>query len=572
MKKFLVVLCLWIFSNVVALANEISNIRASVFAEKTRIVFDLKDQPTYNVEIKDPYQVILHFDQMVSAPLKQVPTKNLGKIVESITPVAIGTGVSYVFNLKYAVSPKHAKLAPQGNYHNYRVYIDFINADLIGAPRPADHKLTLPKATVENTPKPKLNPDEQNKVNAITVLSPAEVEKKRQEMQRANEKQIAMLEAPKKQETVLKPNESQNNKKDPALNKSIEQPKVVEKPKENTDLKASKTIASQNNPKLEPSKNASPKNESNKTVTSTNNKNTVVASVANKKNEVTSSNNKSTTPTNNKNVATKNDNNKNASTKTTATTGCVASAKVIIAIDPGHGGKDPGAIGKGGTKEKNITLGVSKQLASLLNTTKDLKGVLTRSTDRFIELDDRSEIARKNNADILISIHADAAANQSAIGASVLVLNNDRAGRENRKMLNTKQKHDQLLGGASDVLEETALIGENDSYMQNMIIDLTSDKSRDAGYDLANNIIKELSKFATMHKKRPDERSLAVLKAPDIPSLLVETGFVSNPKEESLLKTSAYQKKIATAIYNALRNHLKNPKYTLSPERHCKKR
>jgi N-acetylmuramoyl-L-alanine amidase len=190
-----------------------------------------------------------------------------------------------------------------------------------------------------------------------------------------------------------------------------------------------------------------------------------------------------------------------------------------------------------------------------------MKAVMIRNSDIFVDLDMRSEKARKANADILISIHADAAANKSARGASVLVLNNDRAGRENQKMSNSESKHSLLLGGASEVLEETAANGESNEYMKNMIIDLTSGKSRDSGYDLANRIITYFSKFATLHKYRPDERSLAVLKAPDIPSILVETGFISNEREEKLLTSADHQKKIANAIFQSIRDHLRDPRY-----------
>lgn len=623
MKKIIIVFAAWVLSCIAVFANEISNIRAAVMADKTRIVFDLKEKGDYTVEIRDPYQVILHFNNTVSAPLKHVSAKKLGKIVESVTPIAISGGVSYVFNLKYAVKPVHAQLAPQGNYRNYRVYIDFINDRIAGNPRDPGHKLEMPKITAENTPKP-LNSvadsnrknvpspaeanvqnvnnakngkplTDQQKIDAVRVLTPEEAERRRIPMQKANESIVANYEKEQRNNTVNKPSAAANNRPEPkpkpVASDSRTEPKSVkpDRPDErikpaadvkNADLnheknKPGQQIADQKNIKNEPkqvasgSKNDRPEN-----------KPSAQNSVQNAKNQNNSQHQAkpgNSGAVNNPKIASHDNGGKvagaDAGNKKTESNGkCVKSPKVVVAIDPGHGGKDPGAIGANGVQEKTVTLGIAKHLYQMINRSRDMKAVLIRSGDHFIGLDDRSEIARKHNADLLISIHADAAANSSASGASVLVLNNDRAGRENRKMLNTKNKHDELLGGASNVLEETALIGENDSYMQNMIIDLTSDKSRDAGYDLANKIIAELSKFATMHKKRPDERSLAVLKAPDIPSILVETGFVSNVREEAKLKTSDYQKKIATAIYNALRTHLKNPKYHLSPDRHCKRR
>ena len=127
MGRIIKFFAIWILSSLAVYANEIVNVRFSAFAEKTRLVFDLKEKPNYSVQITDPYQVILHFDKVDSVPLKYVPGKSLGKVIESVTPIAIGGGVSYVFNLRYAVKPVHAQLAPQGNYRSYRVYIDFLN-------------------------------------------------------------------------------------------------------------------------------------------------------------------------------------------------------------------------------------------------------------------------------------------------------------------------------------------------------------------------------------------------------------------------------------------------------------
>lgn len=223
-----------------------------------------------------------------------------------------------------------------------------------------------------------------------------------------------------------------------------------------------------------------------------------------------------------------------------------------IVIDPGHGGKDPGAIGKRGLKEKNVTLGISKDLYGYVKNDPNMKGFLTRSNDGFIELGERSEIARKYEAHFLISIHADSAANSQAQGASILVLSGQRANREKSKIEKNKTKQEALLGGAGDAIK-----GRDDiPYFAKTIIDLRSDDDRENGYNLAKKILDSMGKSIHLRKKQPIYRSLAVLKAPDIPSLLIETGYLSNLDEERLLSTSKYQKQIAYLIYKGLKEYV----------------
>ena len=186
----------------------------------------------------------------------------------------------------------------------------------------------------------------------------------------------------------------------------------------------------------------------------------------------------------------------------------------IIAIDAGHGGKDPGAIGKRGVREKNVTLAISKALYSYINSNKQFRGTLTRSRDVFVDLDRRSEIARLRKADLLISIHADSVASGSstARGASVLVLSENRAVRENGKILrNNKQK--KLIGGAGEVMDQSV----GNPYLATAILDMSSTNSRSEGNLLAQEILHQLSAFTHVRKSQPIKASLAVLKAPDIP-------------------------------------------------------
>ena len=221
----------------------------------------------------------------------------------------------------------------------------------------------------------------------------------------------------------------------------------------------------------------------------------------------------------------------------------------VIAIDAGHGGKDPGAIGKRGVKEKNVTLAVATQLAKYVNSNPRFKGTLIRSSDVFVDLDRRSEVARGHKADILISIHADSVASgSSARGASVWVLSNNRAQRENNKVLKGDGKG-QLLSGVSEVLSSA---DKQNPYLAATILSMTSDNTRSEGYNMGQEILNKLGKFTKLHKKEPIHASLAVLKSPDIPSLLIETGFLSNPYEEIQLNQPNYQKQIAYAIYQGI--------------------
>jgi N-acetylmuramoyl-L-alanine amidase len=234
-----------------------------------------------------------------------------------------------------------------------------------------------------------------------------------------------------------------------------------------------------------------------------------------------------------------------------ARTASASGDKVIIAIDAGHGGQDPGAIGPGGTKEKNVTIVIARKLRALLNDDPMFKGVLTRDGDYFISVMGRSEVARKQNANFLVSIHADAAPNRDATGASVWVLSNRRANSEMAGWLEQHEKQSELLGGAGDVLANS----QADPYLSQAVLDLQFGHSQRVGYDVAVDVLSQLQRVGNIHKRRPEHASLGVLRSPDIPSILVETGFISNSSEERLLGSDSYQQQIAEAIYNGLRNY-----------------
>ncbi|HGY1051192.1 N-acetylmuramoyl-L-alanine amidase [Aeromonas salmonicida] len=224
---------------------------------------------------------------------------------------------------------------------------------------------------------------------------------------------------------------------------------------------------------------------------------------------------------------------------------------VVIAIDPGHGGEDPGSIGPRRTYEKRVTLAVSQKLAALIDREPGMRAVLTRRGDYFVDLNKRSEIARKAKADLLVSVHADSFHNSTPRGASVWVLSTNRANREMGSWLEKQEKQGELLGGVGKVLAES----DPNPYLAQTFLDLSMDKSRAEGYDVSRQILRSMGKVARLHKKAPEHASLAVLKAPDIPSVLVETGFISNHAEEKLLATPAYQDKLARAIFEGIRNY-----------------
>ncbi len=240
----------------------------------------------------------------------------------------------------------------------------------------------------------------------------------------------------------------------------------------------------------------------------------------------------------------------------------VSGDKVIIAIDAGHGGQDPGAIGPGGTREKNVTIAIARKLRTLLNDDPMFKGVMTRDGDYFISVMGRSDVARKQNANFLVSIHADAAPNRNATGASVWVLSNRRANSEMANWLEEHEKQSELLGGAGDVLANS----QADPYLSQAVLDLQFGHSQRVGYDVASNVLNQLQSIGALHKRRPEHASLGVLRSPDIPSILVETGFISNNGEERLLASDSYQQQIASAIYNGLRKYFETHPLQSAPQ------
>ncbi|MDU0113725.1 N-acetylmuramoyl-L-alanine amidase [Psychrosphaera aquimarina] len=229
---------------------------------------------------------------------------------------------------------------------------------------------------------------------------------------------------------------------------------------------------------------------------------------------------------------------------------------IIIAIDAGHGGEDPGSIGGKGNYEKRITLAISKKLEALINKQPGLTAVMTRTGDYYISVHGRTEKARNANADLLISIHADAYHTPHPSGAGVWTLSPRRANSEIGKWLEKKEKHSELLGGAGDAIKNTT----TEKYLVRTLLDMSMDHSMSQGYLVAKEILGELKDITKLHKRSPQSASFGVLKSPDIPSILVETGFISNPKEEKLLINNWFQNKMANSIFTAVNSYFKrNP-------------
>lgn len=224
-------------------------------------------------------------------------------------------------------------------------------------------------------------------------------------------------------------------------------------------------------------------------------------------------------------------------------------AKTVVAIDAGHGGKDPGAIGKKlGIKEKDVTLAIAKELKALLDADPNFNAVMTRKTDTFVQLPERTEIARKNRANYLVSIHADSSPRYDNMkGASVWVLSNRRANDEMGLLLEESEKKSELLGGAGRILAHN-----NERYLNQTVLDLQFSHVQRTGYALGTKVIGRMARITSLAKSQPQHASLSVLRSPDITSVLVETGFLSNPIEEQKLSTATYRKQIAKAIYDGL--------------------
>ena len=237
--------------------------------------------------------------------------------------------------------------------------------------------------------------------------------------------------------------------------------------------------------------------------------------------------------------------------------GTVARLATIV-IDPGHGGEDPGAIGRHGSREKDVTLTVARRLKALIDAEPNMRALLTRDGDFYLPLHARVEKARRVRADLFVSIHADAFVRPHARGSSVFALSERRATSEAAQWLAKRENEADLIGGVN--------LDVKDRYLAQTLLDLSQTATIDHSLRLGSSVLRRLETVNTLHKPRVEQASFAVLKAPDVPSILVETAFISNPQEEKRLNDEVYQDKLARALLEGIRDYIaKHPPRPASP-------
>jgi len=221
--------------------------------------------------------------------------------------------------------------------------------------------------------------------------------------------------------------------------------------------------------------------------------------------------------------------------------------QIVVAIDAGHGGEDPGAMGASGSREKDITLMVAKKLKQQIDAEPNMRAVLTRDGDYFIPLHGRVVKARSMQADLFVSIHADAFSKQSARGSSVFALSERGATSAGARYLAKKENESDLIGGVS--------LNDKDPILARTLLDLSQTATINDSLKLGKAVLSEIGEINTLHAKRVEQAAFAVLKSPDIPSILVETAFISNPEEERRLNDESYQEQLCASILNGIKKY-----------------
>jgi N-acetylmuramoyl-L-alanine amidase len=222
---------------------------------------------------------------------------------------------------------------------------------------------------------------------------------------------------------------------------------------------------------------------------------------------------------------------------------------VVVVLDAGHGGKDPGARGPRRSEEKHVVLAITLKLKQLIDRQPGMKAVLTRSGDYYVGLRQRLDIARKYNGDIFVSIHADAFNNPHSQGASVFALSQSGATSEAARWIAEKENYSELGGVNLGELDDT------NGVVRSVLIDLSQTATINAGLQMGSKVLSQLDDFTTLHNNKVEQARFMVLKSPDIPSILVETGFISNPREERNLTSSAYQTRLSQAIFQGIKSY-----------------
>lgn len=220
---------------------------------------------------------------------------------------------------------------------------------------------------------------------------------------------------------------------------------------------------------------------------------------------------------------------------------------ILVALDPGHGGEDPGAIGRNGTREKDVVLAISRRLKALIDAQPNMKAYLTRDGDYFVPLHVRVQKARRVKADLFVSVHADAWIKPSARGSSIYALSQNGATSTAARWLAQKENDADLIGGVN--------LGSHNKQVAQVLLDLSTAAQINDSVRVGTQILQEIGKISRLHKKHVERAGFAVLKAPDIPSILVETAFISNPHEERLLRSSSHQEKIASAMLEGIQGY-----------------
>ena len=233
-----------------------------------------------------------------------------------------------------------------------------------------------------------------------------------------------------------------------------------------------------------------------------------------------------------------------------------AKQKIVVVIDPGHGGKDPGAFGYHRTPEKQVVLAIAKDLQQKINSQPHMQAVLTRDGDYFIDLRRRLDISRRYHPDLFVAIHADAFTNPKSHGASVFALSQRGATSEAARWLAEKENYSELAGvNLRDLDDQNGMV-------RSVLIDLSQTATTSAGLKVGQNVLNHLASITSLHNPKVEQARFVVLKSPDIPSILVETGFISNPNEERRLASSGYQHQLSDAIFKGIRQY-----FTANPPR-----
>lgn len=220
---------------------------------------------------------------------------------------------------------------------------------------------------------------------------------------------------------------------------------------------------------------------------------------------------------------------------------------IVVVVDPGHGGRDPGAIGRGKTREKDVALAVSRKLANRINREPGMRAILARNSDVLVDHRDRMEIARRNKADLFVSIHADAVDDRRAKGASVYALSLKGASDEAGRRLAQRENASSRVGDVT--------LGDKDVVLASVLLDLSQNAALGASLDVGSSVISELARMGPVHRRKVQQAGFLVLKSPDVPSILVEMAYISNPAEEKKLRNQAHQGKLSDAIFAGIRRH-----------------